>query len=264
MIALFRQPLVWQHVCPIVVTKRLQTITNSMNVTSYRISLLFLTATFSFLTSTAQNDDLSRVASNWFQEERFLMADQNDDAKLNAAEMQAFENEFVFFLDARQYDWTDKNNDGLLSFTEIKTVEESEINYRFQAERRDLQTLSRSYPLLNQADKQYLKNNPDLVTALFSNFKWLMENETLAQDILDDQLWIAQNPEAMVALHKNLRWMVANPENARKIYRDRSVTQQLPEFLAWRADHQDLIRRYPRVGTIYNLDFIHAGIRIRR
>lgn len=235
-----------------------------MNVSFYRISLLLLLTSFSHLSSTAQSDDFSRVASNWFQEERFLMADQNDDARLNAAEMQAFENEFIFFLDARQYDWTDKNNDGLLSFTEIKSVEESEINYRFQAERREIQVLTRSYPLLAQADKQYLKNNPELITSLFSNFKWLMEHQAIAQDILDDQLWISQNPEAVVALHKNLRWMVANPENARKIYRDRRVTQQLPQFLAWRADHQDLIRQYPAVGTMNNLDFIHAGIRIRR
>lgn len=235
-----------------------------MNVSFYRISLLLFLTSFSQFSSIGQNDDFSRVASNWFQEERFLMADQNDDARLNAAEMRAYENEFIFFLDARQYDWTDKNNDGLLSFTEIKSVEESETNYRFQAERREIQVLTRSYPLLAQADKQYLKNNPALVASLFSNFKWLMEHQTLAQDILDDQIWISQNPEAVVALHKNLRWMVANPENAKKIYRDRRVTQQLPQFLAWRADHQDLIRRYPPVGTMYNLDFIHAGIRIRR
>lgn len=235
-----------------------------MNVSFYRISLLLLLTSFSQFSATAQNDAFSRVASNWFQEERFLMADQNDDARLNVAEMQAFENEFIFFLDARQYAWTDKNNDGLLSFAEIKSVEESEINYRFQAERREIQVLSRSYPLIAQADKQYLKNNPALVTSLFGNFKWLMEHEALAQDILNDQLWISQNPEAVIALHKNLRWMVANPENAKKIYRNRSITQQLPQFLAWRADHQDLIRRYSPAGTIYTLDFIHAGIRIHR
>lgn len=235
-----------------------------MNVTFNRISLLLLLFSFSHFTSSAQNDDFSRVASDWFQEERFLMADQNDDARLNAAELQAFEDEFVFFLDARQYDWTDRNNDGLLSFTEIKSVEESEINYRFQAERREIQVLTRSYPLLAQADKQYLKSNPALVASLFGNFKWLMEHEALAQDLLSDQLWISQNPEVVVTLHKNLRWMVANPESAKKIYRDRRVTQQLPQFLAWRADHQDLIRRYSPAGTIYTLDFIHSGIRTRR
>lgn len=235
-----------------------------MNVISFRLFLLLVITPLLPLSSLAQNADLTRVASNWYQEERFLMADQNDDARLNASEIQAFEEEFVFFADARQFELTDKNNDGLLSFAEINAMDQSEVNFRFQIERREIQVLSQSYPLLNQADKKYLKDNPELTTSLFGNFKWLMEHPALAQDILSDQLWIAQHPQVMVALHKNLRWMVANPANAKKIYRDRRVTQQLPEFLAWRADHQDLIRQYPRVGTIYTLDFIHAGIRIHR
>ncbi len=225
------------------------------------LSALFLSMFFSL---SAQPLPLDQAASLWFQEERFMMADRNDDARLDLAEMAVFSEEFSYFLEKRRYEWTDRNQDGLLSFSEIQEVKDAEMNFRFQRDRSDYQELVRQYPLLNQADATYLKSNPELVRGLFSNFTWMMENSELAASVYNDFLWKSRNPEAMLSLHRNLRWMVVNPDSAKQLYRDRSSTQKLPEFLAWRADHQDFIRRFPSNGPLYKLDFIHAGIKIRR
>ena len=233
-----------------------------MNQNAYRASLVLLISLFS-LTSFAQQD-ISRITSDWFQEERFLIADLNDDARLDRGEISQFSEEFVFFTDSRQFALTDRNQDGLLSYSEISAVAETERNFRFQYDRRELQFLASQYPMLAQANVSYLKDNPQLTAGLFANFKWMMEHGAIASDLLNDQIWTSRHPEVMVSLHKNLRWMVANPSSARKLYRDRRVTQQLPQFLAWRADHQDLIRRFPGTSSIYDLEFIHSGIRIRR
>lgn len=233
-----------------------------MNQNAYRATLALVLSILTCTTLTAQQN-ISRITSEWFQEERFLIADLDDDARLNRAEVDQFAQEFIYFTNDRQFDLTDRNQDGLLSYSEIRAVTESERNYRFQLDRRELQALARQYPLLAQATLRYLKDNPALVEGLFSNFNWMMEHQNQVLDILNDQVWTSAHPEVMISLHNNLRWMVANPSTARKLYRDRRVTQQLPQFLAWRADHQDLIRQFPSTTAMLDLDFIHAGIRIR-
>ncbi len=234
-----------------------------MNFLPYRVSLALFLFSLPVIPLYAQSE-AARVSSNFFQEERFLIADQNDDARLDREEMQIFPEEFVYFLDSRHLEWADRNHDNLLTFQEVRTASQAEMNFRFQQDRRAIMDLARQYPMLAQADESYLKDRPELVVALFSNFNWMLENADLAQSLYTDMGWTSRHPETMLALHRNLRWMVANPENARRLYRDRRITQQLPEFLAWRADHQDLIRRYPSNIRVYDLDFVHTAIRIRR
>ncbi|MDP5170551.1 MAG: hypothetical protein NWR72_09915 [Bacteroidia bacterium] len=227
------------------------------------LAILFLLSfTTPFL--SAQSGNIDQTTSNWFQEERFLIADQNDDARLDRSEMKRFPQEFVYFLEDRNFEWADKNHDGLLSFSEVIDTKSTEMTFRFQRDRRDYQQLVREFPLLPQADKSYLKDHPDLVIRLFGNFMWMMENPETAKSIYNDPVFTGRHPEALIALHQNLRWMVVNPANASDLYHNRRITQQLPEFLAWRADHQALIRKYPRTTPLYNLDFIHSGIRVGR
>ena len=237
-----------------------------MKVFPFRASLSLLFLFFLSATSglVAQPNDIARVTSDWFQEERFLIADRNDDARLDRRELMAFPEEFVYFLEDNHFDWADANHDGLLTFHEVRNASQTELNFRFQRDRRALLDLARQFPLLAQADEQYLKDHPDLVVALFSNFNWMLEHPELAASLYSDNTWTNRYPETMLALHRNLRWMVANPSDARSLYRNRQITQQLPEFLAWRADHQDLIRRYPEGSRIDQLEFVHSGIRVRR
>ncbi len=230
----------------------------------FRVSLVLCSFFCSLSPVSAQSPTVDQITSKWFQEERFLMADRNDDARLDRTELAAFPEEFVYFLDPRQLSWADQNRDGVLHFSEMMDARQSELNFRFQQERRAYQELVRSYPLLPQADTRYLKDHPELVTMLFGNLIWMLENAELARSVYEDPVWAARHPESMMALHRNLRWMAANPAKAKDLYRDRQVTQSLPELLAWRADHQDLIRRHPGPSQLTQLDFIHAGIRIRR
>lgn len=213
---------------------------------------------------TAQSDLVNRKLSLWFLEERFLITDQNDDALLDRDEMRQFPREFAYYLDARHFVLSDKNKDGMLSFNELRARTKSENLYRLSQDRRQIRALAYEFPYLDQADPKYLKGHPELVKNLFGNLVWLYDNPSLAAKVYKDKMWTSQHPEVLLALHRNLRWMAANPNNARFLYRDRSATQRLPELLAWRADHKDFMRQYPKVNVFDNLDFIPEAIQINR
>lgn len=212
----------------------------------------------------AQTDPICKEITTWYLEERFLLADINDDALLTKDEMYSLSNEFAYYLDGRNFDLSDNNRDGRLSFNETQARLKSETLFRYQLETRQLRNLALEHPVLAQADARYLKQHVGLVVELFSNLIWLYENAEMAESLYNDKFWTAAHPEVMVSLHRNLRWMAANPHEARRLYQDRSATQQLPELLGWRADHQDFIRNLPRVERFYELEFIPEGLRIPR
>ena len=226
---------------------------------NYFLSLLLSSLLVSSI--YAQNSIMDQQITNWYLEERFLIADQNDDALLDESEMQAFSSEFIYYLSERHFELVDKNQDGFLSFNEINLKKKTETLYRYSQERKQLRTLAGTYPFLNQADEDYLKKNPALVAQLFTNLTWMYENAELAEKIYKDKLWASKNPEVMIALHNNLRWMAANPMEAKNLYRDRNYTESLPHLLGWRADHKDFIRAHPLTNQFYELEFIPSGIR---
>ncbi len=222
---------------------------------------LFLLLSLSSVTPIfAQPASLKQEISIWFLEERFLIADHNDDALLETGELRKFPEEFVYYLDERNFEAADKNRDGFLSFNEINARRNSEYIFRYNMERKAYRELARTYPLLELADVRYLKDNPELVVQLFSNFTWMLEHPKLAEEVYSDRSWTARNVEVLVALHKNLRWMASNPIEARDLYRDRNTTQRLPQFLSWRADHQEFMRRFPRLENIDQIDFVPGDI----
>ena len=210
-----------------------------------------------------QGQNTNSDISNWYLEERFIIADQNDDALLSRNELEVFSDEFCYYLADRHFALTDKNQDGYLSYNEITQRKKTEYIYRNNLERKELRALGSQYPMLAQADISYLKSNPELVESLFANLVWLCENANLAEKLYNDNMWSNRHPEVMLALHRNLRWMVANPNDARDLYRDRSTTQRLPELLSWRADHKDFLRRHTLLDRLYELEFIPASVRYR-
>jgi len=234
-----------------------------MRMKSFLTRIPLLTFLFAPVFLLAQSDIHAEI-SQWFQEERFIVADQNDDALLDKSEMQAFQEEFCYYLVDRHYQLTDINHDGLLSFHEMLDRSKSEKVYRYNLERKALRGLSSQYPLLAQADARFLKRNPALVADLFSNFVWMAENHKLAEKLVGDSFWMSSHPEASLALHRNLRWMAANPAQAKSLYRDSRATQMLPELLSWRADHQAFIRKHPRLDDFYRQAFFPGGLGLGR
>ncbi|MEO0468611.1 MAG: hypothetical protein AAF206_03245 [Bacteroidota bacterium] len=232
-----------------------------MHLTQYFLTLVIL---FSCQFLAAQQSLSDRAMSTWFLEERFLIADANNDALLDRDELNQFPQEFVYFLVDRHYQLTDQNRDGKLSFNEINTRQRSENIYFFNEQRKNLRKLASEYPLLAQADKSYLLSNPELVKGLFGNLVWLYDHPQLAATVFNDRAWMANHPEAMICLQKNLRWMAANPGPAKNLYRDRTATQRLPELLGWRADHKAFLRSNPKISHFNKLDFIPEGIRINK
>jgi len=201
-----------------------------------------------------QYDAISNRLNTWYLEERFLIADRNDDALLSKSELLRFADEFSFYLVDHHFITTDENRDGQLSFNEIINRVKSEMAYRKSMDNKELNQLARSYPNLLHADLTFMKQNPRLVEALFSNLIWMYDHKQLVDQLLSDGNWIESHPEVLLALQRNLRWMVANPIDAEKIYRNRNTTQQLPELLGWRADHRNFIRNNRLIDKFYELN----------
>ncbi|MEL6649423.1 MAG: hypothetical protein AAFQ87_01325 [Bacteroidota bacterium] len=202
--------------------------------------------------------------STWFLEERFLIADQNDDALLEIEEMKRFPQEYAFYLTEDNFKLSDNNQDGYLSFNEIKLRRRSENTYLFIYHRRQLREITRQYPLLAQADEKYLRDNPKLVAQLFNNLIWMYEEPSLAAAVYTDKRWMNANPEVAIALHSNLRWLAAHPNAANQLYRDRGTTQKLPELMGWRSSHKQLILRIPNLEEMYEFEFIPREIIVNR
>ena len=218
---------------------------------------LVMLLTCSFGIVNAQYEVTPQEIGTWYLEERFIIADINDDAYLDRGELQRFSKEFAYYLEDQHYRLTDANRDGLLSFNEIYSRIRAEFAFRTNLEKSQIAQLRRRYPELNTVS--FLKNNPAIVTSLFGNLVWMAQNNQLVEDILREASFISENPDVLISLHQNLRWMVAHPLKAKNLYKNRYATQRLPELLGWRADHKDFMRKHTLIGTFYELDFIPEG-----
>lgn len=211
-------------------------------------------------------DEPTTEIENWYLEERFIVADQNDDSLLSKDELKKFDVEFSYYLVDQNFTLTDLNKDAQLSYNEISKRVKSEFAYRHAMDVKNLRQYQADYPFLastiSAGDVKYVKKNPELAAKLFGNFYWMSQNALLAKQIYNDHIWAASNPSAIVALHKNLRFMVAYPAQARELYRYTVATDRLPEMLGWRNDHKDLIRKYSNFERFSNLMFMNGGIRI--
>jgi hypothetical protein len=225
------------------------------------LSLLLFSGNF-FLCLQAQTP--GQKVAEWYLEERFLLADRNEDARLSPEELAAFPGEFVYYRLDQHFAAADQNQDGHLTFQEMKSRTRTENSYRYQQEQRRLRNLAREYPMLAQADKRYLEARPELVKELFSNLIWMYQHAELAEKLYRDRSFVQQHPEVLQALHLNLRWLAANPGEARQLYRNRETTESLPQLLGWRANHIHFMREQPPANDYLQPAFLPDGIRLQR
>ena len=211
-----------------------------------------------------QSSPMNQKITEWYLEERFIIADQNDDALLDRHEMQKFPKEFTYYLIDRHFQLSDKNRDGLLSYNELYQRVKTEFIYRLNMDRKDLRGLEESYHELNNATLTYLKQHPQLVAKLFANLSWMYDHGNMASTLYEDKLWTSQHPEVLVSLQKNLCWMASNPLAARVLYKNSDTNSRLPEMLGWRAAHKDFFRRYPKLDQFYALEFWPTNIQFGR
>ena len=227
--------------------------------------LLFLFTTlylsFSFIQTQAQETET--LLGNWYLQERFLIADKNEDALMAKAELQQFSKEFAYYLYGRNFALTDLNRDGKLSFNEMSQRIESEFTFRQQMDRKEIRELKTNYAQLTNPDLTFLKNNPELVAQLFTNLEWMYTHRNLVSQLNEDTQWSQANPETLVSLQRNLCWLATNPEAAKSLYKNREATRQMPELLSWRADHKSFMKTYPFLNGNYVPAFWPGSIRMR-
>lgn len=203
---------------------------------------------------------MQEKVSNWYWQERFVVADANEDALLEKVELGKFATEFSYYLEAKNFQLSDENHDGFLSYQEMLSRKEAEANYRISMESRQIRSLEAANQGLANADVQFLKNNSVLTMTLFSNFTWMIQHADLAEKLYSDKLWMATHTSVSNALHHNLCWMASNPKSAKVIYEAQKTAS--PELLGWRADHLKFIRQNPALETHYQLEGFQAIIKV--
>lgn len=205
---------------------------------------------------------MQQKVSNWYWQERFVVADANEDALLEKAELGKFSTEFSYYLDTKNFQLSDENHDGFLSYQEMLSRKEAEANYRISMETRQIHSLETANTGLANADVQFLKNNAVLTASLFSNFTWMIQHADLAEKLYADKLWMATHTSVGNALHHNLCWMASNPKSAKVIYESHKTAS--PELLGWRADHLKFIRQNPALEAYYQLEGFQAVIKVAK
>jgi hypothetical protein len=218
------------------------------------VLVVLLTLVF---TANAQQNNHHDAITTWFLEERFLIADQNEDALLSTAELRQYECEFSYYLIEQHFKICDSNTDGHLSYNEILRRVRSEFVYRTSMDQKNARAAMADYPGVTSIDAKFLRHHPEVTRKLFANYYWLQMNPDIAADLYKDPLWAVTNREAIVALHKNLRWMTANPTHAKMLYGYSGATGSLPEFMGWRNDHKELMRKYPNVDRLDGQTFFY-------
>lgn len=203
---------------------------------------------------------MQQKVSNWYWQERFVVTDANEDALLEKSELSKFPSEFSYYLDTKNFQSSDENHDGLLSYQEMLSHKDAEANYRISMETRQIHNLEIANPGISTANLQYLKNNSVLTAILFSNFTWLVQHADLAEKLYTDQLWMATHTTVANALHHNLCWMASNPKSAKNIYDTQKVASL--ELLGWRADHLKFMRQNPALEAYYQLEGFKAFIKV--
>jgi hypothetical protein len=217
------------------------------------LSLLFLS---SFSQTTFAQQQLNKVLSDWYLEERFILVDKDRDALLDLDELQQFAQEFAYYLEPRNYALSDTDGDGKLSYKETRQRVVVEFNYRYAREIATLSEAIRSNPELKTADAAWLKSNPAITASLFGNFYWMNNHAALAREVYQDQAWMQTNSEVLAALQRNICWLVTHPADAKQLYKALKISRKAPEMMSWRAAHKSLLRRYNELPEDIVLSFL--------
>lgn len=205
------------------------------------VSLLFLALTTAGL--WAQNDSQNALTT-WFLEARFMLADQDRDALLDPEELSRFPEEFGYFLDDLYFTLSDENADGKLSFRETQSRLKVAAAYRHATEANAVASLQQRFPELVKPQIAYVKSQPALAQALFSNLHWLNKHPQIATALLHDTEWLQSQPKVVASLQRNLCWLASHPEDAKHVYKHLRLGRQGRMLVSWRAAHQSYLRKH--------------------
>lgn len=208
------------------------------------------------------SQSLSDKVSTWYWEERFAVADVNEDALLEKSELSKFSTEFAFYLDSKNFTSTDENGDGFLSFAEMIGKKNAEIGFRTTMENRQIRSLIAANPELANPTLVFLKSKPEITSLLLGNFTWMTQNLSLTEAIYTDKYWMNANPKANEALQRNLCWMASCPQSAKYLYTQHKNSISAPELIGWRADHLKFLRQNTLSEDLYLIDGYKAFIKV--
>ena len=200
--------------------------------------------------------NINQVLTDWYLEERFILADQDKDALLDVDELNQFPQEFGYYLDARNFLLSDSDGDGKLSFRETKTRVIVEFNFRFAKEIAALNALRKSGIELGKLNASELKNNPALASRLLGNLYWMNNNAALAKAVYQDKTWMLNNGDVLASLQRNLCWLVTHPADAKSLYKPLNLRHQARELMSWRSAHKQLLRTYNELPNDIVLSFL--------
>lgn len=201
--------------------------------------------------------DIRNKIEIWYKAARFEVADINKNKSLSKDEMAHFPDEFIFYFNKDNFDFSDFDKNGELDSVEMEKKWDSERSLRDIFEKQKIRQLNTVYLSLPIADTKYLKQNPELVVELLKNAFWLNDNPFLTAQLLQKKRFITESQGLMESLNRNLYWLALNPQVAVKLYDYCNANALSPEIAKWRDSHQKFMKKNKRaLSLLYDTQFV--------
>ncbi|MEL6651905.1 MAG: hypothetical protein AAFQ87_13975, partial [Bacteroidota bacterium] len=197
----------------------------------------------------------------WFLQARFSESDKNKDKQLSYSEMEAFPDEWAYFLIDEFFTEADLNQDGFLSETETWRRLGSAHEYRVKLDAALVAELREQYPYFDDAKLVYFKRHPELTSELFSNLSWLRLHPDIAYKLLANSSWWRDNPEVIQALGTNLTGLAEQPAIALRFFELPTLNRFLGPDQGFRAGYKlQFIDRKREQSYHYRISFYDEDI----
>ncbi len=197
----------------------------------------------------------------WFLQARFSESDKNKDQQLSYAEMEAFPEEWAYFLIDEFFVEADLNQDGFLNETETWRRLGTAHQYRVKLDAALVSDLRDKYPFFDDAKLVYFKRHPELTAELFKNLSWLRIHPEIPYKLLANSSWWNENPEVLQALHANLTGLAEHPSIALRFYALPSLNRYVGPDRGFKARYKNLfIERKREQSYAYRISFYDEDI----
>ncbi|MEM6342828.1 MAG: hypothetical protein AAF927_03075 [Bacteroidota bacterium] len=197
----------------------------------------------------------------WFLQARFSESDKNKDQQLSYSEMEAFPEEWAYFLIDEFFSEADLNQDGFLNEAETWRRLGSAHQYRVKLDASLVSDLREKYPFFDDAKLVYFKRHPKLTAELFKNLSWLRIHPDIPYKLLSNASWWAENPEVTQALHANLTGLAEHPSIALRFYALPSLNRYVGPDRSFKAGYKNLfIERKREQSYAFRISFYDEDI----
>jgi len=197
-----------------------------------RIGLLGLALILSVSSLLAQpKDALENRRNNWLITNAFPSLDSDKDMGLSMDELKSASGLLNFFSTKEGFSLADADRDKSLSMAELMNSAKRAVDFTKRKESLQFDELMGNKKVAKGAIG-YLIRKDEITSKLFSNAKWVGQNQDLVKTLLSSPKLLDKKPDVVKSLLNNKRALIANPGLISSIMANTDLISKFPEFAA--------------------------------